>query len=145
MDLQYGRTMKDPQRPLLTLDVPKTAMAGFESWMEQNADLVEEVTGDGATKFRVIPFTPSLYHHPLFVEVEFPERPGALLFFMKAVSPFASLCYFNYTYTGERVGRALVGLDFEDAPGLERDREKIFAQAGQTVRAVREVGFDSLA
>ena len=61
---------------------------------------------------------------------------------MKAVSPFASLCYFNYTYSGERVGRALLGLDFPGQQELEKHRPQILDRAGQTVRAVREVVLD---
>jgi threonine dehydratase len=55
-----------------------------------------------------------------------------------------SLCYFNYTYTGERVGRALIGLDFDNKEELAVHRSKIFEQAGRTVRAVKEVLIDSL-
>jgi threonine dehydratase len=78
------------------------------------------------------------------VEVEFPERAGALLGFMNAISSTTSLCYFNYTYTGERVGRALIGLEFENDEELRIYRGKIFEQAGKTVRAVKEVWIDAL-
>ena len=107
--------------------------------------MAADVTDHGATRFRVVPFTPSLFSNPLFVEVEFPERAGALLDFMKAISPVSSLCYFNYSYTGERVGRALVGLDFDDEEDLENRRAAIFSQADETVRAVKEVLIDALA
>jgi threonine dehydratase len=142
-DLQYGRTASDPQAPVLALDVPEVAQDGFEHWLERHQSRALDVTGDVATRYRVIPYTPSLMKAPLFVEVEFPDRAGALLGFMKAVSPLASLCYFNYTYSGERVGRALVGLDFADDNELETHRQSIFEQAGQTVRAVKEVLIDT--
>ena len=69
---------------------------------------------------------------------------GALLGFMNAISSITSLCYFNYAYTGERVGRALIGLDFENDEELSIHRGKIFEQAGKTVRAVKEVLIDAL-
>jgi len=141
-DLQYGRTLKDPQTPVLTLDVPEKEEAGFSEWLGQRATAAIDVTGRPESSYRLIPFTPSLYQLPLFVEVEFPERAGALLGFMRAVSPFASLCYFNYTYSGERVGRALLGLDFPDQQTLEKNRPTILDRAGKTVRAVREVLLD---
>ncbi len=144
MDLQYGRTVREPQRPLLSVDVPDPALVEFEKWIAKNEERSEDVTGHGATRFRVIPFTPSLFVSPLFVEVEFPERAGALLGFMNAISSMTSLCYFNYTYTGERVGRALIGLDFDNKEELAVHRIKIFEQAGKTVRAVKEVLIDSL-
>lgn len=145
LDLQYGRTVRDPQAPVLTLDVPTQLEGEFAAWMEERKAVAADVTDHGATRFRVVPFTPSLFSNPLFVEVEFPERAGALLDFMKAISPVSSLCYFNYSYTGERVGRALVGLDFDDEEDLENRRAAIFAQADETVRAVKEVLIDALA
>jgi len=132
------------QRPLLSVDFPDPVLSEFENWIAKNKERSEDVTGHGATTFRVIPFTPSLFVAPLFVEVEFPERAGALLGFMNAISAMTSLCYFNYTYTGERVGRALIGLDFDSGTDLSTHRENIFGQAGKTVRAVKEVLIDSL-
>ena len=86
MDLQYGRTKNEPQRPLLSVDVPDLAFAEFKKWIARKEESSEDVTGHGATRFRVIPFTPALFASPLFVEVEFPERAGALLGFMNAIS-----------------------------------------------------------
>ena len=45
---------------------------------------------------------------------------------------------------GERVGRALLGLDFRDAESLRSGREVVMACAGKTVRAVKEVSLDHL-
>ncbi len=142
-DLQYGRTADDPQGPVLTLDVPKGEVGDFTKWLEKNQSRAVDVTGEAATRYRLIPFTPSLMNAPLFVEVEFPERAGALLGFMQAVSPLTSLCYFDYTYSGERVGRALLGLDFVDEGDLLKHRAAIFDQEGETVRSVKEVSIDS--
>ena len=44
---------------------------------------------------------------------DFYERPGALHDFLaRRIQGKASLCYFNYQQSGERIGRALIGLDF---------------------------------
>jgi len=75
----------------------------------------------------------------LFVEVEFPERAGALLDFLREVSPIASLCYFNYSYSGERVGRALLGLDFLSQENLEKHLGPILESGGTTLRSIRRV------
>lgn len=138
-DLQYGRTSGEAQAPVLTLDVPEGEEAGFTEWLEKRESEAKDVTGHPEINYRVIPFTPSLFAAPLFVEVEFPERAGALLGFMKEFGPVASLCYFNYTYSGERVGRALLGLDFSTDEQLEQHRPAILNRGGNTVRAVREV------
>ena len=139
IDLQYGRRVSESQLPVLSLDVPAAVEADFEKWIEARAQSATDVSGQAEAAYRVIPFTPSLYRAPLFVEVEFPERAGALLGFMEKLSPLASLCYFNYTYSGERVGRALLGLDFENETAREAARPLVLSSAGDTVRAVREV------
>jgi threonine dehydratase len=60
----------------------------------------------------VIPFRSRLITHPYFIELEFPERAGALHDFLNSVRGSANICYFNYQYTGERVGRAMIGFEF---------------------------------
>ncbi len=139
IDLQYGQLKEDPQRPILTLQISQTQELEFSKWLAEWKGDSEEVSECVESSYRVIPFSPALFRAPLFVEVEFPERAGALLGFMKKVSPLASLCYFNYQYSGERVGRALLGLDFDDRDALASGRHAVLALSGQIVRAVREV------
>jgi threonine dehydratase len=62
-----------------------------------------------------------LLAHPLFLRLDFYERPGALHDFLhQRVRDRANICYFNYRQSGERVGRALLGLDFSDLESRER-------------------------
>ena len=78
--------------------------------------------------------------------IEFAERAGALLQFMSEVKDVASLCYFNYAYSGERVGRALVGMEFDTAADHQGCLERIMAMpAAKTgsIRAAREVSDDT--
>ena len=44
--------------------------------------------------------------------VEFSERAGAVADFLEKASNLSDLVYFDYQYSGERVGRALIGFDF---------------------------------
>jgi threonine dehydratase len=70
--------------------------------------------------FRAIPLRGDLLRHPLFLRLDFYERPGALHDFLsRLIRDRASLCYFNYRQSGERVGRALIGLDFDSAETRE--------------------------
>ena len=139
VDLQYGRSAQEPQAPILSLDVPEEDEIAFEAWLAKRRGEATDVTDEVEARYRVIPFSRPLFQAPLFVEVEFPERAGALLGFMKEVSPVASLCYFNYRFSGERIGRALVGLDFEDSEAREAGREIVFSSLRKQVRAVKEV------
>ncbi|MGC6427601.1 MAG: pyridoxal-phosphate dependent enzyme [Akkermansiaceae bacterium] len=141
-DLQYGRTATDPQQPVLSLDISKADEKAFDEWMSQRD--VMDATNDPQVRYRTIPFSRSLFVAPLFVEIEFRERAGALLGFMKKVSPLASLCYFNYRYSGEQVGRALLGLDFASEDERDSGRRYLFGEGGsggQGVRSVKEVEF----
>ena len=51
------------------------------------------------------------------IRYKFPERAGALHEFLERINDLASICYFNYQYTGEREGHALIGLEFSSEDG----------------------------
>ena len=75
--------------------------------------------------YRIIHYRSRLFHHPLFINLEFPERAGALHDFLVRIRGRANICYLNYSYTGERVGRALVGFEFETPAGRDRFRRRL--------------------
>ena len=81
-----------------------------------------------------------MFSLPYFIQLEFPERAGALHDFLALIRDSASLCYFNYAYTGERVGRALMGFEFES----EVERERFTAVLADSGYAYREVKQDAL-
>ena len=138
-ELQYGRTDSAEQHPILRLEAPHQEGAVFEGWLQTHSLLATDVSHAPQTRHRVIPFSPELFHAPWFVEVEFRERAGALLSFMKEVSDVASLCYFNYSYSGERVGRALLGLDFTSPQQREEAKAVLRQLEGKVLRSLREV------
>lgn len=140
IDLQYGRTADEPQRPVLTFAVSQEEEEAVSEWISKQE--VEDATGDPQVRYRVIPFSRSLFKAPIFVEIEFRERAGALLGFMKKLSPLASLCYFNYRYSGEQVGRAMLGLDFQNSEAREAGMAFMFNEEKDGVRSVKEVDFD---
>ena len=93
--------------------------------------------------YRIINYSAELFKYPLFINVEFPERAGAFLQFMNQMKDLASLCYVNYTYSGERVGRALVGMEFTSREDQKACLERILKLSGDSVRAAREVSSDT--
>ncbi len=116
-DFQYGKLHPDEAWPAFTITAEDEAVlealpeklnrAGFE-W--------EDLIGAVDIAFRAIPLRGDLLAFPAFLRLDFYERPGALHDFLdKLVRGRANLCYFNYRQSGERVGRALIGLDFADA------------------------------
>ena len=116
-DFQYGKTSEQDAWPVFTLtaDDPATldalparlAAGGFE-W--------QDLTDAEDVQFRAIPLRGDLLSHPAFLRLDFHERAGALHDFLDHhIRGHASICYFNYRQSGERIGRALIGLDFPTA------------------------------
>ena len=117
IDFQYGKTDAQQAWPVFTLSshdptdldqLPRRLDSLGHAWkiLEDSVDL----------RFRAIPLRSELLSHPIFLHLEFYERPRALLDFLdQHIHQSASLCYFNYRQTGERIGRALIGIDFPTA------------------------------
>jgi threonine dehydratase len=120
-DFQYGKTGEADAWPVFTLSaddpggldtIPARLNAGGFEW--QDLTEAEDVA------FRAIPLRGDLLQNPVFLRLDFYERPGALHDFLnQRVRGNANICYFNYRQSGERIGRALIGLDFPSS--FERD------------------------
>lgn len=139
-DFQYGKVDERDAWPVFALGAEdaatleafpaKLTAAGFE-W-EELRDAVD-------TAFRAIPLRGDLLRHPLFLRLDFYERPGALHDFLdRVVRDRADICYFNYRQSGERIGRALIGLDF--ASDLAREEfSSALPRHGEGYRACEPV------
>ena len=120
-DFQYGKTDGREAWPVFTLgaadassleSLPARLAAGGHAW--------EDVADAEDVAFRAIPLRGDLLGEPVFLRLDFYERPGALHDFLGTlVRDRADICYFNYRQSGERIGRALIGLDFPDAAARE--------------------------
>jgi len=135
-DMQYGQSASGTQYPVLTFSVSHQEQEAVKSAVKKRFPMAEEVKED--TAYRMIEFSRELLAKPEFLEVEFPERAGALKAFMKEISPYANLYYFNYQYSGERVGRALVGVDYLNEENAQRVKEVIDGLVPKVVRSVKK-------
>ncbi|MDX1680238.1 MAG: pyridoxal-phosphate dependent enzyme [Akkermansiaceae bacterium] len=120
-DFQYGKTAADEAWPVFTLtsDDPEK-LREITGRLEAKGLQWQELNGAEDIRFRAIPLRGDLLSCPAFLRLDFYERPGALHDFLaQRVQGNANLCYFNYRQTGERIGRALIGLDFPST--FERD------------------------
>lgn len=121
LEFQYGKN--DAARAWFTIGVA-VSDAQFDALAGTLAEKKIEwsnVTGDADVQFRVIPYDEKLMRHPVFLRLDFYERSGALADFLrKYLGADENICYFSYLYTGERVGRALIGIEFADVPARER-------------------------
>jgi threonine dehydratase len=139
VDLQYGRTDSEVQYPVLGLIGSERDYEVLDEVLESRGVFASDVSTDEDVDYRIINYSPELFEYPLFINIEFPERAGAFLEFMGEVRDVASLCYFNYAYSGERVGRALVGMEFASADARKACLSRILGMQGGAIRAVREV------
>ncbi len=115
-DFQYGKLHESEAWPAFTITAEDSAvLEALPAKLEAGGFLWEDLTGAIDIAFRAIPLRGDLLTCPAFLRLDFYERSGALHDFLgKIVRGRASLCYFNYRQSGERIGRALIGLDFED-------------------------------
>lgn len=112
VDFQYGKTDRSNATPVIGFDAEPMQFDVLKKSLHASDYTFTEVTSDTDVSFRLIHYDAKLLTHPYFITLEFHERSGALAEFLRAVSPHSNLCYFNYVYSGERVGRALLGFEF---------------------------------
>jgi threonine dehydratase len=144
VDLQYGRVGSDVQYPVIGMIGSEADYAEIDALLEKRGAKAADVSTEEIVGYRIINYDPALFTCPLFVNVEFPERAGAFQQFMDKVSEFTSLCYFNYEYSGERVGRALVGMDFADETAKAACQKLMDGMIGDDIRDVRPVSEETL-
>lgn len=116
VDFQYGKTDSATAWPAFTLQAAGSSdFDNLPAALETGGFQWRDLTGAVDVRFRAIPLRGDLLQHPLFVRLDFYERPGALRDFLQQhVGTGANVCYFNYRQSGERIGRALIGIDFSD-------------------------------
>ncbi len=142
IDLQYGMIDSDVQYPVLGLIGSDQEYHDLDEVIRLRGVSARDVSRDEDVDYRIINYAAERFTCPLFVNIEFPERAGSLLQFMEEVKDLANLCYFNYAYSGERVGRALVGMEFETKEAQRHCLEQIMSMPtsdGGSIRAAREV------
>jgi len=116
-DFQYGKQSAEQAWPVFTVSSEDaTLLNSLPAKLDAGGFIWEDLTGAVDIAFRAIPLRGDLLAFPAFLRLDFYERPGALHDFLdKLIRNSASLCYFNYRQSGERIGRALIGLDFASA------------------------------
>ncbi|MBI1292589.1 pyridoxal-phosphate dependent enzyme [bacterium] len=115
IEFQYGKTNADKAWPVIGVE---GSPAELHLMAQRAGDIgipCEKVTSEEDVEFRMIHYNSDLFKLPFFIKLEFPERAGALREFLVGIRDIASICYFNYVYSGERVGRALLGFEFDSA------------------------------
>lgn len=139
MDVQYGRIGGDIQYPVFGVLGTDEQFEQIRVGLAEHGLQAEDVTNDDDVIFRMISYDRVHISHPAFFVIEFPERPGAFSEFMSAMGKYANLCYFNYRYSGEQVGRAMVGLEFQTREDRDTCRALAEQMQGTTIQRIHEM------
>jgi len=112
IEVQYGKVDEQRAWPVIGFDASPPQLELLERRLREHGVPFLDVTSQADVEFRIIHYDSRLMRLPYFIVRDFPERAGALRDFLTALPATASICYFNYTNTGEQVGRALIGFEF---------------------------------
>jgi threonine dehydratase len=129
VDFQYGKTDPHTAHPVIAFEASEAGLKQLGSRIAGLGLEAEDVTGARSVEFRAIPVRPDLFSLPEFRTIAFPDRAGALREFMRSVCDVTSICYFNFTSTGETRGRALMGFEFASAADRVRF-DRLLADSG---------------
>lgn len=144
IEFQHGLVAGTKAAPVIGIDAMPDEFNALEAQLEKRGVHFEDATGDEDVEFRIIHYDASLFKFPLFIRIEFPERAGALGEFLNDNCREASIVYFNYGYTGERVGRALIGFDFTSADVRDAFRKSVF-EGRSILRHATELSTETMA
>jgi threonine dehydratase len=136
IEFQYGKLDERQAWPVIGFDAEPPVYALLERRLREAGVIFEEVTNEEDVEFRIIHYRVRLMRLPYFIKLEFPERAGALHDFLARTKDLANVCYFNYSYSGERVGRALMGFEFVGEEARERFQQ-VLLESGSTFREVQ--------
>jgi threonine dehydratase len=109
----YGKIDEKDAWPIIGLEATPERMQKLEGLLNAAKVEFQDVTLDPDVQYRIINYNPALFKDPVLMHIQFPERKGALRDLLHRVSGSANVCYFNYAYSGETVGRAIMGFEFE--------------------------------
>jgi len=127
VEVQYGKLDKNQAWPVIGFEASPQQLGLLERRLSDAHVPHEDVTSQPDVEFRIIKYAPELFQHAYFIALEFPERPGSLREFLVEMENLANICYFNYTHSGEQVGRALIGFEFRSTDRREAFRARLRA------------------
>jgi len=137
-DFQYGKVNEKTAWPVLGFDASPDEFKKLHQTLNAHQVEYQDISSHADVDYRIISYDSKLFRSPWFIQLQFPERAGALRECLAMIQGVANICYFNYRYSGERIGRVLVGFEFNDNLGQEKlktrlDNHPRFAKAYQPV------------
>jgi threonine dehydratase len=139
----YGKVSNDKAWPIIAFEADPEILEKIFSQLDKDKIDYDDITGEPDTRYRIINYNPHLFHNPQFLNVHFPERAGALRDLLKSISSLSNICYFNYEYTGENIGRAIMGFEFE-TPTHKKDFENIVSNSSISFKTLDSKTFSRI-
>lgn len=124
-EFMYGKIDENKAWQTIAVDTAEEKFDELEKSLSKAGINFSDITLDADIRYKIINYNPALFKNPIFLSVRFPERKGALRDFLRQISKHASICYFNYAYSGEVIGRALMGFEFSNLSHKEKFLEEI--------------------
>ncbi len=141
VEFQYGKTHAQRAWPVIGFDSRAESFSELATVWQERGLQFQDVTGEPDIEFRAISYDSALMNDPLFLQVEFSERAGALAGFLESAKDLSEFVYFNYQFSGERVGRALIGFDFVDAEAKQKFLQFIESD-DLTIRSIKQLNLE---
>jgi threonine dehydratase len=113
IDFQYGKVEEKCGYPVIGFEASSIQLDLLHRRLSEKKIRHADVTSRSDVEFRIIHYHSELFKLPYFAIIEFPERAGALYEFMRQAGSHTNIVYFNYETTGEQVGRAMMGFEFD--------------------------------
>lgn len=133
-EFQYGKTSSQIASPVIGVSLTPDEFKKVTASLDEQKIRWSDVTRDADVVFRVIPFERELLRFPTFIQVNFRERANGLREFLTTyLGDKYNLCYFNYFYSGETIGRALIGVEAEN----EEQRDELLRQLTGRLKGVQ--------
>lgn len=124
-EFMYGKIHESQAWQTIAIDAKPEEFDALEKSLSADGIEFADISLDADIRYKIINYNPELFHNPIFMHIQFPERKGALRDLLREISPVANVCYFNYAYSGEVIGRALMGFEFSSSENKEKFREII--------------------
>ncbi|MEZ5903262.1 MAG: pyridoxal-phosphate dependent enzyme [Alphaproteobacteria bacterium] len=140
-EFMYGKIHETEAWQTIAIDGKPEEFETLEKCLNTHNTAFSDISLDSDIRYKIINYNPALFKDPLFLNIQFPERKGALRDLLRAVSPVANICYFNYAYSGEAIGRALMGFEFDSPENKVKFKELI----QNTVVSYRELDEETAA
>ena len=134
-EFMYGKIHDSNAWQTIAIDAGKEEFDALEKSLNDAGIDFADISLDADIRYRIINYNPELFRDPIFMTVQFPERKGALRDFLRTISNVANICYFNYAYSGEAIGRALMGFEFSST----ENKQKFQEVTQKTVAKCREI------